>query len=179
MSDILYFYMLAFLMLISASGIIFAPRMYLSVLSLLSFILFSSLLYLALNAGYIALFQFILSGLCIFIYIFLLLKKIGRLNLALKLVKPLKIAFAATAVSLFGIFSCLFFKEEFTNSLFDIFNSVIEKSSDIIHFSDHIFPLHLMILLLFVSAVVIRVFLLSSNNTEQNEDETKCLKEQE
>ena len=31
-------------MLISASGIIFAPRMYLSVLSLLSFILFSSLI---------------------------------------------------------------------------------------------------------------------------------------
>lgn len=166
--EIIYFYLLALLMIFCAAGVIFAPRMYLSALSLFFLIVFSSLLYFDLNASYIAVFQFILCGVCLSVYIFILLKKISRLNLKLKLVTPLKIICSAVFVFLFGLLTCLFFNEEFTNSFFDIFNFVTEKSSDIVNFAQHVFPLHLVAILVLVSAVVIRVFLLSvQNNTEQ------------
>ena len=74
--DFVYFYVFAFLMISSALGIIFAPRMYLSLLSLFFLVVFSSLLYLGLNAVYLSVFQFILCGLCLFVYVFLLLKKL-------------------------------------------------------------------------------------------------------
>lgn len=164
--EVLYFYVLSILMIISAASIIAAPKMYLSVGSLFLLICFSSLLYLNLNAGYIALFQFLLCGLCLFVYIFLLLKKIGRLNLRLKLVSKIKIIYSASAVLLLSCLSCLFFKEEFTNSLFDIFNFVTVKTSDVVDFAAHIFPLHLIFILVLISAVVIRVFLLSLDRKE-------------
>ena len=164
--EVLYFYVLSILMIISAASIIAAPKMYLSVGSLFLLICFSSLLYLNLNAGYIALFQFLLCGLCLFVYIFLLLKKIGRLNLRLKLVSKIKIIYSASAVLLLSCLCCLFFKEEFTNSLFDIFNFVTVKTSDVVDFAAHIFPLHLIFILVLISAVVIRVFLLSLDRKE-------------
>lgn len=169
--DFVYFYVFAFLMISSALGIIFAPRMYLSLLSLFFLVVFSSLLYLGLNAVYLSVFQFILCGLCLFVYVFLLLKKIGRLNLSLKLVKLAKIVMSSFFILLFGICACIFFIKEFSNSLFEIFNSVAEKSSDVVNFGMHVFPLHLILLLVLVSAVVIRVFLLASQNNNAQPDE--------
>ena len=168
--DFVYFYVFAVLMLVSAAGIIFAPRMYLSLLSLFFLVIFSSLLYFGLNAVYLSIFQFILCGVCLFVYIFLLLKKIGRLNLELKLVSRPKIIVSSFFIFIFGLCTCVFFKEEFTNSLFEIFNFVAQKSSDIVAFDLHMFPLHLIILLVLVCAVVIRVFLLSSQNVSLSSD---------
>lgn len=172
MPEILYFYLLAFLILICAGGIIFLPRMYLSAFSLFGLIVFSSLLYLDLNAAYIAIFQFILCGVCLSVYIFILLKKIGRLNLKLKLVTPFKIVCSGLITLLFGVLTCFFFAEEFTNSFFDIFSFVTEKSSDVVNFAQHLFPLHLVMILVLVSAVVIRVFILPSQKSEQIIEDT-------
>lgn len=165
-SEILYFYLLFFLLPLSALGVILAPRMYLSVLSLFLLICCSSLLYFGMNAKYIAVFQFILCGLFLSVYIFLLLKKIGRLNLKLKLVTPFKIIPSVIFTVLFGVLTCLFFNEEFSNALFDIFSFVTIKSSDVVDFASHLFPLHLVVLLVLVSAAVIRVFLISRQNAE-------------
>lgn len=149
-----------------ALGVILAPRMYLSVISLFLLICFSSLLYFSMSAIYIGIFQFILCGICLSVYIFLLLKKIGRLNLKLKLVTIGKIVSSIVLTVLFGVLSCLFFKAEFSNALFDVFNFVAAKSSDVVDFASHSFPVHLVIVLFLVSVVVIRVFLISQQNTE-------------
>ncbi len=171
--DVLAFYVLAVLILVSASMVILAPRMYLSVVSLFFLVIFSSFLYFGLNASYIAIFQFLLCGLCLFLYIFLLLKKIGRLNLRLKLVSPFKLVFRTFFVFIFGVLTYLFFVEEFSNSLFDVFSFVSEKSSDVIDFATHIFPLHLVLILVVISAIVIRIFLLSYQNSEAISEDSK------
>ncbi len=158
-SNVLYFYALFFAILISASGIIFTPRMYMALISLLCLICFSSLLYLTLNAQYIAIFQLILCGLFLCAYIFILLKKIGRTNLKLKLVSPFKISVSVIVAGVFSALCWLFFKEEFNNSLYDIFNFVIVKSTDVVKFSQHLFPLHIVLLLVFVTAAVLKIFL--------------------
>ena len=158
-SDIIHFYSLFIILLASAFGVIFSPRMFLSVLSFFFLICSSSLLYLELNAKYIAVFQFILCGLFLMIYLFLLLKKIGRFNLNLKLVQTPKMLFSALFVVMFGILTYLFFDEEFNSSLYSIFNFVEGKSADVINFSMHLFPLHLVIILVFVTSVVLRIFL--------------------
>lgn len=158
-SNIIYFYSLFFAILTSAIGVIFAPRMYISVLSLFILICSSCFLYLGLNAKYLAIFQFILCGLFLSVYIFLLLKKIGRINLHLKLVQPAKIVFSAICVLLFGVLTCLFFNQEFSNSLYSIFNFITEKSSDTVSFLQHAYPLSLVLILVFVSAAVLRIFL--------------------
>lgn len=173
--DVLAFYVLAFLILVSASMVIFAPRMYLAAVSLFFLVLFSSFLYFSLNASYIAIFQFLLCGLCLSLYIFLLLKKIGRLNLRLKLVSPFKLFFRSFFVLALGVLTYLFFAEEFSNSLFDVFSFVSEKSSDVIDFAAHIFPLHLVLILVVISAIVIRIFLLSYQNTETISEDFKQL----
>lgn len=158
-SNIIYFYSLFFAILTSAFGVIFAPRMYISVLSLFLLICCSSLLYLGLNAKYLAIFQFILCGLFLSVYIFLLLKKIGRINLGLKLVQPVKIVFSSVFVLLFGVLTCLFFNQEFSNSLYSIFNFITEKSSDTVRFLQYAYPLSLVLILVLVSAAVLRIFL--------------------
>ena len=58
----------------------------------------------------------------------------------------------------------------FSSIIFEIFNFVAQKSSDIVAFDLHMFPLHLIILLVLVCAVVIRVFLLSSQNVSLSSD---------
>lgn len=169
-SNIFYFYFLCVIILGSAAGIILAPRMYIAVISLFGLICSSGLLYLSLNAKYMAIFQFILCGIFLCGYVFILLKKINRLNLKLKLVNPIKIIFSSLWVLLFGVLTCLFFNEEFNNSLYSIFNFIIEKSSDTVKFAEHIFPLHLVILLVFVAAIILRIFL-SSPVVSQNEEQ--------
>lgn len=159
MSEVIYFYILFFFVLASSILVILTPRMYLAVFSLLALTFGSSLLYLTLNANYIAVFQFILCGLILSVFLFLLLKKIGRLNLKLKLVTPFKAVAGILAAVLFGGLSCLFFKQEFNNSLYSVFNYITEKSLDVVDFGESVFPLHLVLILLLVSAVVIRVFL--------------------
>ena len=161
LEEVFCFYILFFAIIVSAIGIILAPRMFLAMISFFLLICMTSLLYLTLNAGYIALFQFILCGVVLGVYIFLLLKKIGRLNLKLKLVPVLKIISGAFFTVAFGVLCCLFMNEEFENSLYSIFNYITEKSSDIVDFAGHVFPLHLVILLVLISAIVIRVYLIN------------------
>ncbi len=161
--EVFYFYLLFFVMLGASIGVIAAPRMFLALGSFFLMIVVSSLLYLTLNAFYMAVFQFILCGVILSVYIFLLLKKIGRLNLKLKLVTVPKIIFGTLFTLSLGALTCLFVNEEFSNSLYSIFNYITEKSSDVVDFASHIFPLHLVIVLFLVVAVVIRVFLSNQN----------------
>ncbi len=168
-SNIFYFYSLCVIILGSAAGIILVPRMYMAVISLFCLICSSGFLYLSLNAKYMALFQFILCGIFLCSYIFILLKKINRLNLKLKLVNPIKIIASSCWILLFGILTCLFFNEEFNNSLYSIFNFIIEKSSDTINFMEHIFPLHLVILLVIVTSIILRIFL-TTQTVPRNEE---------
>lgn len=170
-SDVVYFYTLFFMILGSAFGVIFAPKMYLALLSLFGLICFSGFLYLGLNARYMAVFQFILCGIFLTLYILILLKKIERLNLKLKLVSPFKIIISSGLVFSFGVMYCLFFNEEFENSLYSIFNFVIEKSTDKINFAMHIFPLHIVILLVIVTAVILRIFLEQQTVVQHNEEQ--------
>ncbi len=158
-SGIINFYSLSVAILACAFGVIFAPRMYIAAVSLFLLICFSGMLYLGLNAQYLAIFQFILCGLCLSVYIFFLLKKIGRWNLKLKLVQPGKIVFGSLFVFLLLILTCTFFYQEFNNSLYSVFSFITEKSSDVVKFVRHAYPLSLVILLVFVSASVLRVFL--------------------
>lgn len=159
--ELLHFYVPALFLLFSALGIIFSPRMYLSLVSFFLFVVMSSLIFFDLNAKFIAVFQFILCGVCLVSYLFLLLKKMGRLNLELKLVSNSKIIWRVTVLSVFVLLGVFLLYEEFVNSLFSIFNTVAIKSFDVIDFSQNIFPLHLIVLLFILCAVVIRVFLIS------------------
>lgn len=170
-SNVVYFYTLFFMILGSALGVIFAPKMYLALISFFALICFSGFLYLGLNSQYLAVFQFILCGIFLTIYIMILLKKIERLNLKLKLVSPFKIIISSGLIFAFGIMYCLFFNEEFNNSLYSIFNFVIEKSVGKISFAMHIFPLHLVILLVFVTAIILRIFLETQPVIQQNEEQ--------
>lgn len=167
-SNVIYFYSLFFAILASSLGIILAPKMYMAAISLFCLICFSGVLYLGFNAKYIAIFQFILCGVFLCAYIILLLKKISRLNLNLKLAPPFKIIASSLFIFLFGLLTCLFFKEEYSNSLYSIFNFISEKSSDTVNFALHGFHLQLVILLVLVTAVVLRIFLVNVN--EQSED---------
>ena len=169
-SNIIYFYSVFFLILGSAAGIIFSPKMYLALLSLFVFICSSSALYLGFGANYAAFFQLILCGIVLSGYLFLLLKKIGTMDLKLKLNSVGKIIASAITVAVLGVLVVLFFVEEFENSLYEVFNFVQEKSFDAINFVANIFPLHLVIIFVFVSAIVLRIFLsrLNTNNEEQN-----------
>ena len=168
-SNIFYFYSLFLLILGSALCIILASRMYLALIFLFLLVCTTGLLYLTINAKYLAIFQFILCGIFLSGYVFLLLKKIKRLRLSLKLVKPAKIIISVILVLVFGMLTCIFFNEEFGNSLYTIFNFVTENSSDTVKFLQHIFPLHLVILLVIVTAAVLRIFL-SSQIQHQNEE---------
>lgn len=165
LSEALYFYLLFIVILIGSAFVIFAPRMYLAVLSLFVTICASSLLYLTLNANFLAVFQFILCGLILSVFIFVLLKKISRLNLKLKLVPWFKIVMGCLFTMLFGVLACLFVKEEFNNSFYAIFNFISEKSEDVVNLSNDLFPLHLVIILLLVSALIVKVFV-----SRQSED---------
>lgn len=168
-SNIIYFYSMSFLILGSAAGVIFSPKMYLSVLSLFVLICSSSALYFGFGANYAAFFQLILCGFLLSGYLFLLLKKIGRMNLELKLNSIPKIIISSITVLALGVLTLCFFVEEFENSLYTVFNFVTEKSFDSINFAANIFPLHLVIIFVFVSAIVLRIFLsgLNTNNEEQ------------
>lgn len=158
-SNVIYFYLLFTALCAGAFGVIFAPRMYMSALSLLLVVCFSSLLYLGFNAVYLAVFQFILCGLFLFVYVFLFLKKIGRINLSLKLASKTKIIASICFLVLLSVLCTLFFSQEFDNSLYSVFNFVVAKSSDIVDFKNYIFPLSLIGVLIFVAAFVMRVFL--------------------
>ena len=158
-SGIINFYSLSVAILACAFGVIFAPRMYIAAVSLFLLICFSGMLYLGLNAQYLAIFQFILCGLCLSVYIFFLLKIIGRWNLKLKLVSSAKVVFSSVFVLLLLILTSIYFYQEFINSLYSVFSVITEKSSDIVKFMRYSYPLSLVILLVFVSASVLRVFL--------------------
>lgn len=169
-SNIIYFYSMSLLILGSAAGVIFSPRMYMSVLSLFVLICASSGLYFGFGANYAAFFQLILCGFLLSGYLFLLLRKIGITNLELKLNSLFKILVSSAVVFALGVLSLVFFVEEFENSLYTVFNFVKEKSFDAINFAANVFPLHLVIILVLVSAIVLRIFLsgLNTKNEEQN-----------
>ena len=123
-------------------------------------------MYFDLNARYIAIFQFILCGICLIIYLFLLLRKIERLQLELKLVSKMKMAFRSLFVVLFGCFVVFFVKEELSISLFDVFNFVYEKTSDEIDFGGDLLPLYLFSILVMVVSMVVHSYLRSSKIDE-------------
>lgn len=164
--EFLSFYLVSVVMLIGALGVVFAPRMYIALLSLFVLILASSFMYFDLNARYIAIFQFILCGICLIIYLFLLLRKIERLHLELKLVSKMKMAFRSLFVVLFGCFVVFFVKEELSISLFDVFNFVYEKTSDEIDFGGDLLPLYLFSILVMVVSMVVHSYLRSSKIDE-------------
>lgn len=159
------FYMLAAAMILAALGIILVPRMFLALISFVVLIFASSFVLFQLNSSYVAVFQLILCGIFVSGSIFILLKKIGRLNLKNRLVPIYKILSGAITAGIFGMLVLAFFKEDFSNSLYEIFNFTNEKSTSVLDFSLYAFPLHLVLLLIFVCVLVIRVFLLSAQNS--------------
>lgn len=170
-TNLIYFYFLFFGIICSAFGIIFAPMMYLSAISLFLFVCFSSLIYLYLNSVYLSVFQFILCGLFLSVYIFLLIKKIGRINLRFGLAPFSKILVSSVFVLLFGGLFVLYFFQEFDSSLYSFFNAVVEKSFDTVNFRHYLYPLSLVGVFVLVSAVVLRVFLDNSLSVEQPKEQ--------
>lgn len=172
-SNIIAFYALTFVLLGSAVGMIFFPKMYMSLLSFFCFVLSSCFLYWELNAKYLSVFQFILCGVILCGYLFLLLKKIGRLNAELHLKNLLTIVVCFTLVSLFGVCILVFFYEEYNSALYSIFNFVQEKVFDSISFGANLFPLGLIVLLVFIVAIVLRVLLASAITSPKSSGEEK------
>lgn len=179
--EFLCFYLVSGILLMSALGVVFAPRMYIAVFSLFVLVSASSFLYFDLNARYLAIFQFILCGICLIVYLLLLLRKIGRLQLELKLVSKIKIVFRSLFVVLFGCCVVFFVSEELSSSLFGVFNFVLEKTSDEIDFLGNLFPLYLFVILVMVVSMVARSYLKynksddflivsNRNNNEKQED---------
>lgn len=174
-TNLIYFYFLFFATICCALGIIFAPMMYLSAVSLFLFVCFSSLIYLYLNSVYLSVFQFILCGLFLSVYLFLLIKKIGRINLRLGLAPASKIIVSSIFVLLFGALFVLYFLQEFDSSLYSFFNAVVEKSFDAVNFKHYLYPLSLVGIFVLVSAAVLRVFLDNSlTHEQQKENEENC-----
>lgn len=170
-SNILYFYSLFFLTLGSAMSVVFAPRMYLSVLSLFFLICSSSVLYWNLNAKYLAIFQVILCGFFLCGFICILLKKIGRLTLIIKKKTIFNIIFKTLILLLFAIVTVIFFIEDYNNSLYTMFNFVPEKAFDEINFKNYLFPLLLATILICTTAITARVFLITDPNQPQIDEE--------
>ena len=160
------FYLAALMLLCSTAGVIFAPRMFLALISLFFAFLFTGILCFMLGAKFIAIFVFLLGGLVLCPVIFLLMKKINRWNLPLKLSGIFKIVVSSVVLAVFGGVGCLFIREEFSSSLFNIFNYVTEKSQDSLTFSGHIFPLHIVLILIFCAVVVIKGILAVSADGE-------------
>ena len=160
------FYVSAMLLLGSTAGVIFAPRMFLALISLFFAFFFTGVMCFMLGAKFIAGFVFVLGA----PVIFLLMKKINRWNLPLKLSGVFKIVVSAVVLAVFGVIACLFVKEEFSNSLFNIFNFVNEKSQDTMTFSGHVFPLHIVLILTFAAIIVIRGILTASADGEDVND---------
>lgn len=178
--EFLNFYLVSVLMLVSALGVVFAPRMYISVVSLFVLISTSSFLYFDLNARYLAFFQFILCGICLTISLFVVLRKIACLQLELKLVSKIKVVLRSLFTILFGSFFVFCVGEELSSSLFDVFNFVYEKASDSIYFSENLLPLYLFVILVIVVSMVVCSYLrsakvedsvnLNRDNNEKSED---------
>lgn len=179
MYEVIGFYFIAIMTVMSTIGIVFLPRMIYALFSFFFLILLFSLLLCFLNAKYVALFGFLLLGVCLVGYIFLLLKKIGRLNLSLKLVSNPKMFFSGVLVVLFGLLVLSFFFSEIRCSMFQVFNITKETSFDQIGFLKNMFPLHLSLLLLLVAAAVVRVLLLADQSVivvknEEPENISQC-----
>jgi hypothetical protein len=154
-TDVLYFYLLFFGVLAGAAGVIAAPRLFLSVVSLFVAVSASSLLYLRLNAHYIAIFQFVFCGLVFSSLLFVLLKKTEMFNLGSKFVTKFKAFTGIVLVFVFGLLVCLFANEEFSGSLYAFFSSVSERAFADTGFSGDIFSLQLLIIMVSVAAVVL------------------------
>lgn len=166
----LCFYVTAMMLLGSAIGVVFAPRMFLALISLFFAFLFSGAMCFMVNAKFIALFVFILGGVVLCPIIFLLMKKINRWNLPLKLSGVFRIIVTSVVLCGFGVVACLFVGEEFNNSLINIFNFVNEKSADSMTFSGQIFHLHIVLILIIAAVIVIRGILTASADGEDNGD---------
>ena len=85
-SNIIAFYALTFVLFGSAVGLIFFPKMYMSLISFFCFVLSSCFLYWELNAKYLSVFQFILCGVILCGYLFLLLKNADFQGLGVQIV---------------------------------------------------------------------------------------------
>ena len=166
-TNLIYFYFLFFATICCALGVIFAPVMYLSALALFLFICFSGVIYLYLNSVYLFVFQFILCGVFLSSYIFLLIKKIGKINQQLRLAPVSKIIVSSVFLALFGLLFVLYFTQEIDNSLYSFFNTVAEKSFVSVNFKHYLYPLSLVGVFVLVSASVLRVFLDTSQNVQQ------------
>ncbi len=168
------FYGLSGLLLGSLVLVIFAPRMFLALISLLFGILFTGLLCWSLNAKFIAVCMFLVFGVVLCPVIWTLMNMISRWNLPLKLVNPAKIIFTVFSLILFIFVTVLFIREEFSSSLLNIFNFVNIKSSEGFNFSEYVFPLHLIVILSIITIIVIKALVFSKDSDAENETEREC-----
>ena len=169
-AEAVYFYIYALILIVSAVGVVFSPRMVLSFCAFFCTLLFSSCIYGLLNAGFMALFQFILCGLFLCIMLMLILKKITIWTLPLKVASVRKIVLSSVALVIFGIFSYLYVSFEFGGVIGEFFDFIKEKSVDIVDFSDFMFSIHLVIIITLVMCVMLRNIYLTKNNTEETDD---------
>lgn len=169
-TEAVYFYIYALILIVSAVGVVFSPRMFLSFCAFFCTLLFSSCIYGLLNAGFMALFQFILCGLFLCIMLMLILKKITIWTLPLKVASVRKIVLSSVALVIFGIFSYLYVSFEFGGVIGEFFDFIKEKSVDIVDFSDFMFSIHLVIIITLVMCVMLRNIYLTKNNTEETDD---------
>lgn len=170
LSETIYFYFFALMLIVSSVGVIFSPRMFLSVFSLFGAFFFSSLLYELLNARFLAIFQFIFCGLLLCVTLFAVMQKISRWNLKLKVSSWLRNIVTCAALLLFVVLTAMFVQEEFSSSLFGIFSLTSERAADVLHFSDFIFPLYLICILFIAVASVIKTQIDSGTQDNVEED---------
>lgn len=173
-SNVGSFYINSLILLIFALGVIFSPRLYWALICMFGCFVFSSLLLFNLSAIFVVMLD-ILFSLCLFLCIFIFAKKIDKLNLLNKIVFPFKLFVRFFFLILFGVLIFSFFYEEQSRSIFNVFNIVLDKTIDVVNFTQYLFPLHLIVLLVFVCIVVSSVFfkLAQSNISDLDNKDTE------
>lgn len=169
-AEAVYFYIYAIILVVSAIGVVFSPRMFFAFCAFFCTLLFSSCLYGLLDAGFMAVFQFLLCGLFLCIMLILLLRKITIWTLPLKIASRFRVALSAVVLFIFGILTYLYVNFEFSGSIGDFFCFLNEKSVDTVDFSGFSFSIPLMIIITMVMCVMLRNIYLTKNNTEDTDD---------
>ena len=162
--------MYALILVVSAIGVVFSPRMFYAFCAFFCTLLFSSFIYALLNATFMAVFQFILCGLVLCLILLLVLKKITIWNLPLKIATTTRTVAASLIMFLFGIISCLYVNFEFNGVIGYFLDLIKEKSMDVVDFSNFMFSIHLAIILTLVLCIMVRNIYLTKNSQEDKND---------
>lgn len=170
-SEAVYFYIFSICLLLSAVGVVFSPKMFMSVIALFGAFLFSSLIYGMLGAYFMAVFQFVLCGLFLCFVFVLIMRKITKWNLPLKIAPFYKILLSSIVFGGFGIVVYFYVFFEFNGMPLDFFDFIKEKSVDIVDFSGVMLPVYLIIILIPVMCVLLRnIYLTNTNENEEDKD---------